>query len=173
MIGMDTKTDSPKLCECGCGQPAPVAPFAIKSKGMLKGQPYRFIHGHQSRGVPSTLKGKSRFPVSVEDRFWSKIDKNGPIHPILKTPCWLWKGTVAVNGYGDLSVEGKRIGTHRLSYQIHYGGIESKLHVLHKCDNRICCNPEHLFTGTQADNVKDMGHKGRWRNQHASGSAYG
>jgi hypothetical protein len=170
---MTKETEVPKLCECGCGQTAPLAPFTYHNKGWVKGQPLRFVHGHNSKGVPSPLKGKSRFPLTIEERFWNRVDKNGPLHPILKTPCWEWTGTVNVQGYGDMSVEGKHVGAHRLSYQLHNGSIPKGLHVLHKCDNRICTNPEHLFIGTQSENVKDMGKKKRWKNQHSAGENHG
>lgn len=88
--------------------------------------------------------------------FWAKVDKSDY--------CWNWRGT-KVNGYGlmRISLTRKNILAHRLSYLIHFGEIPSALFVLHKCDNRGCVNPDHLFLGTLKDNTQDMLAKGRQR----------
>jgi hypothetical protein len=74
-------------------------------------------------------------------------------------------------GYGVVNIGNTYGGAHRLSYTLNVGEIPQGLHVLHKCDNRKCVNPNHLFLGTQKDNNQDMGRKGRWKNQYASGTA--
>lgn len=75
--------------------------------------------------------------------------------------CWDWKGALC-QGYGHLNYyPEKNIPAHRVSWRIHYGNIPNGMHVLHKCDNRKCTNPNHLFLGTNADNVKDKINKGR------------
>lgn len=83
-----------------------------------------------------------------------------------KTDCWLWQGAVGKNGYGmGFSIVGghggKGVGAHRASYMIFIGPIPDDLFVLHKCDNRRCVNPKHLFLGTHQDNMNDMRRKGR------------
>lgn len=69
--------------------------------------------------------------------------------------------------YGQANYKGKKLKAHRLSWILHYGEIPENMVVCHKCDNPKCVNPEHLFLGTQRDNLKDMKTKGRqnitWR----------
>lgn len=85
--------------------------------------------------------------------------------------CWVWQGSRGTKGYGETSFAGKRMSAHRLSWMIHHGPIADGLYVLHKCDNRPCANPEHLFLGTAKDNAADAMKKGRFilgTRQHAS-----
>lgn len=64
------------------------------------------------------------------------------------------------------------LAAHRASWVIHYGPIPPGMHVLHKCDNGLCVRPDHLFLGTHADNMRDMGDKGRARTPHVVGSQH-
>ena len=81
----------------------------------------------------------------LAELFWRKVKKT--------ETCWLWLGRVTVGGYGRI---GKiQILAHRLSWEIHNGPIPKDLFILHKCDNPPCVNPEHLFIGTQIDNMRD------------------
>ncbi len=77
--------------------------------------------------------------------------------------CWNWVGCLTRNGYGQGTYKQKRYSAHRASYSEFIGPIPSKLLVLHKCDNRRCINPEHLFIGTAKENTLDMVKKGRNR----------
>lgn len=80
------------------------------------------------------------------------------IMPEPNTGCWIWTGAVDNNNYGRFGVNGK---AHRISYELYNGKINDGLLVCHKCDVRQCVNPDHLFLGTQYDNMRDMIIKGR------------
>ena len=68
--------------------------------------------------------------------------------------CWNWDASLN-QGYGSFQVDGKRTGAHRFSYEFYVGRIPKGMLVLHKCNNRMCVNPDHLYLGTYADNVQD------------------
>lgn len=81
---------------------------------------------------------------------------------IEKTGCIEWTGSKDRDGYGFIGVNGSLTGTHRASWEEANGRpVPNGMYVLHKCDNPSCINPEHLFVGTQRDNVKDMVDKSR------------
>lgn len=75
--------------------------------------------------------------------------------------CWLWPGRLMNKGYGETSFRGKHMLIHRIAWILWHGEIPNGLWVLHDCDTRQCCNPEHLFLGTAKDNTDDMMSKGR------------
>lgn len=84
--------------------------------------------------------------------FWSRVRKSNE--------CWEWQGTIE-NGYGRLCVQYEWLKVHRISWTLKFGAIPRRKLVLHRCDNKICVRPDHLFLGTQADNNKDRDTKGR------------
>lgn len=102
---------------------------------------------------------------SFEDRFWAKVDRRGA------DECWLWTASCSVDGYGRLSLGGTgrrgraRLGfAHRVAYALEHGSVPSTTtttRVLHTCDNPPCCNPAHLYLGTQEDNARDRSQRGR------------
>lgn len=102
-------------------------------------------------------------------RFWPKVNKDGPIPPHCPElgQCWVWTAHLTKSklsgGYGRIGGGGflHHITTHRGSWVLHFGPIPEGLHVLHKCDNRKCVNPSHLFLGTYRDNYYDSLKKGR------------
>jgi hypothetical protein len=80
-----------------------------------------------------------------------------------ETGCWEWKAWKSPTGYGIFPMPGnKRIKAHRYSYEMFIGPIPDGMFVLHKCDVRSCCRPDHLFAGSHQENMTDMVKKGRW-----------
>jgi hypothetical protein len=74
-----------------------------------------------------------------------------------ETLCWPWTGYVGTHGYGRIGLR----FVHRLSWEMSRGPIPNGKQVLHRCDNKICVNPSHLFIGSPADNMRDKSEKGR------------
>ena len=95
-------------------------------------------------------------------RFWSYVNKTDS--------CWEWAKST-VRGYGSFGAGGVTVYCHKLSWCLHHGPVPDGLCVLHRCDNRKCVNPEHLFLGTREDNIRDMIAKDRSIN--LSGSSHG
>lgn len=83
------------------------------------------------------------------NRFWSRINIRGP------DECWEWTAGLS-NGYGEITYHKKKFRCHRLSYAINIGPIPKGKLVLHKCDNKPCCNPNHLYVGSYGDNILDV-----------------
>lgn len=81
--------------------------------------------------------------------------------PEPNTGCWLWIGRMGPNGYGEIRVDGKMKRAHRVSRTVFGGEFDHNLHVLHKCDVKICVNPDHLRLGTHDDNMRDLASKRR------------
>lgn len=103
---------------------------------------------------PTPIDPKVRF-----DRFFDRTENS----------CWEWKGSRFGSGYGQFfagyAEDGRRLNihAHRFAYELNFGPIPEGHYILHRCDNPPCVNPEHLFLGTQTDNVHDMFAKGRAR----------
>lgn len=108
---------------------------------------------------------------SLRRRFWNKVDKTAG--------CWIWTGST--NGWGGMinrgpAAKGGNFLAHRVSWVIHNGPIPKGMMVLHNCpggDNPRCVNPDHLWLGTQRDNVIDLMAKGRRPDDYAKGEKNG
>ncbi len=150
---------------------------ALGSKFFLSGKPCP--HGHNTLRFTSTsycikcqelINKAARLlpPQPISESVWRRFDKYIP-HDLPKSECWHWKGSLDKRGYGQLS-DGFRtmLKAHRLSYEKFVGSIPEGLGILHKCDLPSCCNPDHLFPGTQKENIDDMISKGRWGNRNMS-----
>lgn len=101
-----------------------------------------------------TLRGFVPKPEDVE-RFWSKVDKNGPIpsHRPDLGPCWLWKDRPTTKGYGQIKIGNRKVHAHRFAYQIKNGPLDSSLTTDHLCRVRRCVNYDHLEAVTSQENT--------------------
>ena len=88
--------------------------------------------------------------IRMTGDFWTKVDRKGP------DECWPWKGFVKLSGHGLTSIKGRPMHTSRKAWIVTHGPIKDGLQVLHKCDNAVCCNPDHLYLGTRIDNILDQ-----------------
>ena len=93
--------------------------------------------------------------TDAKDRFWDKVDVRS------SGDCWEWKRSKSWNGYGKFWDGTKIEGAQRMAWRLAHGDIPHGLYICHHCDNPGCCNPNHLFAGTQMDNMADMKQKGR------------
>lgn len=137
-------------CLCSCG-----AETRVTASSLIRGRVHRCVNCRNSAGPRQSLA----------DRFWAKVDKNGPVQPHMNTPCWAWTGARHAAGYGWIMVGSKRDGTkhaelaHRVSWELQHGPIPIGEMVLHECDFPPCVR--HLFLGDAAANSQDMARKGR------------
>ncbi len=122
-----------KLCECGCGQPAPIADRSDQAQGYVKGRARRFIHGHNSR-------------IGAEDY----ISRNCGFD----TPCWIWQRNTTRGGYGLVNRGGQNLTAHRYFYEQAGGVVPAGMELDHLCNTPACVRPEHLEAVTHSENVR-------------------
>jgi hypothetical protein len=87
--------------------------------------------------------------------------------------CWNWHGIMNTNGYGRFSLNDRHRLAHRVSFQMFIGQIPKGMVVCHRCDNRKCVNPNHIWLGTQSENLKDAFVKGRMKHPDTTGEKNG
>jgi hypothetical protein len=132
--------DGIKLCECGCGRPAPIAKRTKAQLGHVKGQPVRFIAGHQNRRLIQSLKDRIVDGVLLTER-----------------DCWQWMGSTAGAGYATFAVKKRTTYVHRVSFEEWRGAIPAGLEIDHLCEDKLCVNPWHLEPVTHAENMRRIG----------------
>jgi len=124
---------------------------------------------HNTRGVSLGIPEVVFTPQDAE-RFWSKVERQGPIpaHRFDLGRCWQWTASLIASRYGQFRMQangacGKQVTVyaHRLSYILSHGPIPDDLQVLHECDNTRCVNPAHLKLGTHKSNMEDAADRGR------------
>lgn len=137
------------VCE-KCGRSKLAACFGVRPSGRRSPKCSECTAGPLS---------EARSSARVLRRFWRGVRRGDP------DECWEWTGSrigARINkGYGMFYDGERKVYTHRYSYEIHNGPIPLGIFVCHRCDNRPCCNPAHLFLGTNRDNVLDSLAKGR------------
>ncbi len=138
------------------------APFNMKTGCIIKGCDCKhyakgICRKHYMRlhrgGNPHVASCKE---LSFEARFRNKLGTQDPA-----TGCIEWTAGHTEKGYGHMWRAGKTVLSHRIAYELKNGPIPEGMKVCHTCDNPPCCNEEHLFLGTNADNMSDMVAKGR------------
>lgn len=126
---------------------------AFSAKGLCRAHYQRVQrHGH----VTSKRNGLLRVEggLSSPEFFWTRVNKEGPIHPELGTPCWLWEGRLNKGGYGSFAAKLNSMKTaHLFSYFLANGAPPKGLHVDHLCRVRHCVNPSHLEAVTPGVNA--------------------
>lgn len=134
--GCPTHDPAHGLCACGCGERTPVSKYNRRRLGHVKGQPVKYVNGHNGRR-------------DLRERFWEKVDKTSS-----PTGCWLWTGAI-IKGYGSIKVADEKRSklAHRVSYEWARGPIPDGLTIDHLCRTTACVNPMHLEAVTSAVNT--------------------
>lgn len=120
-------TTVPKPCECGCGEPTTLAKQTDRRRGRVKGEPLRFINGHNTR-------------KNTAEQFEAKLaPPNGD-------GCILWTAALDNHGYGNYhtGMAGRTRKAHRFAYERIHGPLDARTHLHHICRTPRCCNPDHL-----------------------------
>lgn len=126
------------FCHCGCGKKTNLMRENSAPRGRVKGQPYRYLVGHNNRGMDRS-KPRKAVRHTVEDRGY-------------ETPCWISTMARGHTGYAYISDRGRLRLAHRVAYEWQYGSIPDGLQIDHLCKVTSCVNPDHLEAVTAAVN---------------------
>ncbi len=132
---MLTNNSTDGLCQCGCGLPARIATKTNTKNGWVRGEPRRYLRGHNIRAYRGD-------------------PKEGPLYIVDENGCWIWQRHTVPSGYGRIKRDGRVQLAHRVFYAERYGPIPRGLQLDHLCRVRACVNPEHLEPVTCAENVR-------------------
>jgi hypothetical protein len=124
------------LCECGCGERPQIAPQTRTDRGWIRGEPKRFVAGHQRR--------LASVEYVEEDRGY-------------ETPCWIWQRSVDSRGYGSAALNdgtGRSTCAHKIVYEREHGPVPDGFQLDHLCRIPACVNPDHLEPVTNAVNTQ-------------------
>jgi len=130
---------------------------------------YAALHSGRTRSCGCLNRENLARKRPLAERFFAKVDKNGPIIRPDLGPCHLWTGSTDGDGYGQIGLGARGEGLEkapRVAFFLEHGRWPEPC-ALHKCDNPPCVRPDHLFEGTKADNMRDMANKGRSRRGRA------
>ncbi len=136
------------FCHCGCGETTPISPRSSRNRGLIRGEPIRFIHGHNGRAgcAHSSQAGVKAEPWGPN--LWTVEDRG------FITPCWIWRRSLSRKGYGWRKYRGRNTGAHRIAWIEAGREIPSGLQLDHLCRQRACVNPDHLELVTLTENVR-------------------
>jgi hypothetical protein len=130
------------------------------------GAPFRRKRNRMSNASWARQKSCSEACRVIARRRWA-TSKHEPSEfearyiPEPNTGCWIWTAPLSTHGYGWFRCNGKRVPAHRFSLEYHKGPIPEGMNACHTCDNRWCVNPDHLYAGSQSENIRDCVARGR------------